>query len=295
MDQVKKYLAHSGMVSIVVAETTELVENVRKLHDLTPTTTALLGRLVTVVGMMGLTEIKQPDDVITVQMNGNGPVGNCISVVRLDDTVSKVKACIGNPHIELPLKSNGKIDVGGALGKDGFLNIIKKNSVSDENYSGLVPLVSGEIAEDFTEYFAKSMQKPTAISLGVLVNKDGVKKAGGFLLNLMPDATDEVITKIENAITNSPSITQMLEDGLNVQEIAEKITGDDNLMVLNKELSIKYECDCNKEKFYSGISSLGKEEIKKIIEEDGKAHVKCQFCNKEYEFSKEELLKLIEK
>ena len=177
MNRVAKFLAHEGRVSLVVSNTTEMIEEIRKLHDLTPTTTAAMGRFATITGMMGFTEIKDQEDYMTVQINGKGPMGTMISVVRREEYTSKVKVCVENPHVEIPLKENGKLDVSGAVGTDGFLNIINKSEVTDTNYTGLVPLVTGEIAEDFTEYFAKSQQKPTVIALGVLVNKDGVKAA----------------------------------------------------------------------------------------------------------------------
>lgn len=289
MDRVTKFLAHEGRVSLICASTTDLVEEIRKIHDLTPTTTAALGRFATIAGMMGLTEIKDEEQSITIQMNGKGPMGTILAVVKRNNNTSKVKVCADNPHIELPLKENGKLDVGTAIGKDGYLNIINKNEITDTDYSGLVPIVSGEIAEDFTEYFAKSQQKPTVIALGVLVNKEGVKAAGGYMIQLMPDATDEDISKIEKAIENAPTISQMVDENKSLEEIAMTVSGDDNIMVLAGEVKIKYECDCNKEKFERGLISIGKEEIEKMIEEDGKADTVCHFCNKEYHFSKEDL------
>ena len=172
MDTVKKYLVHNEKASIIVADTTNFVEEVKNLHDLTPTTTAAMGRFITISGIMGLTEIKEKDDMITVQMNGRGPVGSLVSVIKFEDNCSKVKAYISEPHVELPIREDGKIDVGGAIGNNGYLNVVRKNNMTDSNYSGLVPLVSGEVAEDFAEYFVKSMQKPTVLALGVLVNKD---------------------------------------------------------------------------------------------------------------------------
>lgn len=293
MDSVKKYLVHNGKASIIVADTTELCEYIRNLHDLTPTTTAVMGRFATISGIIGLTEIKEKDDLITVQMNGRGPVGSVVSVVKFNDNKSKVKSYIADPHVELPIREDGKIDVGGAVGKDGFLNIIRKNNITDSNYSGLVPLVSGEIAEDFAEYFVKSMQKPTVLALGVLVNKDGVKRSGGFLLNLMPDAEEEVIVKIENALSSAPSISKMLENDEELENIVRIVTGEENPELIEDNLSIVYECDCSREKFEEGLISIGKEELKKIIEEDGRASIRCQFCNKEYEFLKEDLESLI--
>lgn len=294
MDVVKKYLVHNGKASIIVADTTELVEYVKNLHDLTPTTTAAMGRFVTISGIMGLTEIKEKDDLITVQMNGRGPAGSLVSVIKFENNISKVKAYISEPHTELPIREDGKIDVGGAIGNNGYLNIVRKNNVTDSNYSGLVPLVSGEIAEDFAEYFVKSMQKPTVLALGVLVNKDGVKKAGGFLLNLMPDAEEDVIVKIEEALSKAPAISKMLDDDESLEDIVKIVSGDENPELIEDSLKIEYECDCSRDKFEQGLISIGKEELEKIIKEDGKASIRCQFCNKEYNFTKEELEALLE-
>lgn len=293
MDRVTKFLAHEGRVSLICANTTDLIEKIRNIHDLTPTTTAALGRFATISGMIGLTEIKEKDDKITVQINGRGPMGTLLSVIKREENVSKIKVCADNPHVELPLKENGKLDVGGAVGVDGFLNIIKKNSITDSDYNGLVPLISGEVAEDFTEYFAKSQQKPTVLALGVLVNKDGVKAAGGYMIQLMPDATEEDINKIEEALKKAPSISKMIEENKTLEEIAEIVTGDSNLMILTEELKIEYECDCSKEKFENGLVSLGKEELEKIISEEGKADIICHFCNKTYHFSKNDLEEIL--
>lgn len=294
MDRVAKFLAHDGKVSLICSNTTNLIDEIRKLHDLTPTTTAAMGRFATISGMMGFTEIKEKNDFITIQLNGHGPMGTLISVVRRDVATSKIKVCVDNPHVELPLKPNGKLDVGSAVGKDGFLNVINKNEVTDTDYSGLVPLVSGEIAEDFTEYFAKSKQKPTVVALGVLVNKEGVKASGGYMIQLMPDATEEEISKIEKALAEAPTISQMISDNKSLEEIAKIVTGDENVLILAQELDMKYECDCSKENFERGLISIGKEELTKIIEEDGKADIICHFCNKEYHFSKEDLEDLLE-
>lgn len=293
MDKVKKFLGYDGRISIICADTKELVEEIKNINDLTPTTTATMGRLATIAGIMGLTEIKEANDSITIQVKGEGPVGLLVCVIKNIDNISKIKTYIQNPLVEMPLKENGKIDVGSAVGKYGFLNVIKENKMTDSEYNGLVPLVSGEIAEDFTEYFAKSMQKPTVIALGVLVNKDGVKASGGYMINLMPDATEEDIKNIEEAVKNSPSISQMLDEEYSLEKIAKTVTGDENIRVIDEEVKIVYECDCSKEKFEKCLISLGKTEIEKIIVEDGKADIKCQFCNKEYYFSKEELENLI--
>lgn len=294
MDRAIKGLAHEGKVSIVASDTTELVEQIRNLHDLTPTTTATLGRVATMAGMMGLTELKDTDDSITIQINGKGPMGSIVCVVEREEAKSFVKLYAQNSKVELPLNENGKIAVGQAVGIDGFLNIIRQNEVTKKAYNGLVPLVSGEIAEDFTQYFAQSAQKPTVIALGVLVNKDGVKRSGGYMIQLMPDATEEEISKIEKSIAKAQSMSQMLDQDMTLEDIARTVTGDENALFLINDLGIEYRCDCSKERFADGLASIGKEEIEKIIEEDGKANTKCHFCNKEYNFSKEELEKMIE-
>lgn len=283
MDEIKKYLACEGRVNIICAETTNLVEKARKIHDLSPTATATLGRLLTMGAIMG-TRIKG-NDSITLQIKANGPIGTITCVV---DGKPNVKGYALNPQIDLPLKQDGKLDVGGAVGKKGFLYVIKDLGLK-EPYVGISPLVSGEIAEDFTKYFAESEQTPSVIALGVLVDSNGVKKAGGYFITLMPDATEEDIKKIENAVQNSESISTMLDKNISLQEIAQTITRDNNLMVMLGEIKPKYNCNCNKEKFINGIISLGKKEISHIFQNEDKIETVCQFCNKKYEFTKDDI------
>lgn len=292
-DRTVKFLAYEGKVSVICSKTTDLVEYIRNLHDLTPTTTAALGRFVTISGMMGHTDIKEEEDSLTIQLNGKGETGSLVSVVEKESNKVYLKSYISNPNVELPLKPNGKIDVSGAVGTSGFLNIIKENGITEKSYNGFVPLVSGEIAEDFASYFAQSKQTPTVLALGVLVNKDGVKEAGGYMINLMPDATENEISAIEEAIAKAPSISEMLDKGNTLEEIAQIITGDENVVIIEDNLVIGYRCDCSKTKFERGLISLGKTEINSIIEEEGEAETKCHFCNKIYTFSKEELENLI--
>ena len=285
-----KFLAYNKKVSVMCIDTTELVEEARKIHDLTPTVTAAAGRALTVVAMMAYLETKELTDSITIQIKGTGPIGGMVLITGLEnEKQANVRMYVQNPHVELPLKPNGKIDVGGAVGHQGYLNVIKQNELTNSNYNGLIPLVSGEIAEDFTEFFAKSEQKPTAIALGVLVNKDGVKRAGGYIINPMPDATDEEISKIEESLKEAKPISEMLDEGLTLEEIAKIVTGDENIEILEQDLEVTYKCNCSKEKIENGIISLGKEEISKIIEEDGKLEAECHFCHKKYNFSLEEL------
>ena len=225
---------------------------------------------------------------------GRSVNGGYTGVVTIIRSPLLVKACIANPHADLPLNEFGKLDVGGAIGNQGFINVIKDIGLK-EPYIGITPLVSGEIAEDFTEYFAKSQQKPTVIALGVLVNKDGVKASGGYMIQLMPDATEEDIVKIETALSKAPSISQMIDEGMSLEAIARTVVGDEDIMILAQELDMKYECDCDREKFERGLISIGKEELTKIIEEDGEANTVCHFCNKTYHFDKNDLNDLLAK
>lgn len=288
-DRIKKYLALDGKVSISVIESTNLVEEARKIHDLTPTTTAALGRLMTATALMGV-ELKNEKDSISVQIKGSGPIGSMIAVA---DRFPRVRAYLQNPHVELPLNEIGKIDVGGAVGKEGYLNIIKDIGLK-EPYIGIVPLTSGEIAEDFARYFAESEQKATAIALGVLVDKDGVSRAGGYILSLMPDASDDIVTKIEENIKKIPSISKILAENTKLDEIAKIITGDDNIELLEENIYPKYECNCSVEKFERGLISLGKTELEDILKEENDTEILCHFCNKKYIFDKKMIKKLID-
>lgn len=285
MDEIKKYLACEGRVNIICAETTALVEKARSLHDLSPVATAALGRLLTIGSIMG-SNLKEANESITLQIKGNGELGKLTCVTY---GTANVKGYVENPVIELPLKENGKLDVGRAVGKDGFLYVMKDIGLK-EPYVGITPLISGEIAEDFTKYFAESEQKPSVIALGVLVDSNGVKKAGGYFITLMPDATEEDIVQIEKHVNEAESISKMLENNMTLQQIAETVTGDDKLMVMLKEIKPKYECNCNKERFLKGLATLKKEELENIFENQEKIETTCEFCNKKYKFNKEEVL-----
>ena len=287
-DRLIKFLAYDGKVSVECINTTYLVEKARVIHDLSPTATAALGRLLSITCIIGA-NMKNTKDILTVQVRGDGPIG---SMVAVSTNFPKVKAYVQNPLVELPLNRNGKIDVGNAVGKNGFLNIIKDIGLK-EPYIGIVPLVSGEIAEDFTSYFAISEQKPSVVALGVLVDKDGVKASGGYVISLMPDATEEIISKIEENIRSIEPISKMLDDKLDLIEIAKRVSGDKNIKIVEENIIPVYECDCSKEKIGNGLISIGKKELKDIIEEDGKADINCNFCNKNYHFTKEDLEELL--
>lgn len=289
-DRIIKFLAHDGKVSVSVINSTYLVEQARKIHDLSPVTTAALGRLLTITAMMGA-DLKSPDDKLTIQVRGNGPIG---SMVTSSNMFPKVKGYVANPIVDLPLRKDGKLDVGRAVGKEGFLNIIKDIGLK-EPYVGMVPLTSGEIAEDFAQYFATSEQKPTVCALGVLVDSQGVKAAGGYLLTLMPDATEEVIDKIEKNVKSVPAISKMLEDELTLEEIAKKVTGDQKAQIIEQDIIPVYECDCSKEKIADALATIGKEELQDMIEKEGKAETICHFCNRKYTFDKIELEEILKR
>lgn len=285
MSEIKKYLACEGRVNIICAETTDLVEDARKIHDLSPVATAALGRVLTMGAIMS-TRIKG-EDSITLQIKGNGPIGNVVCVL---DGKQNIKGYVGESLVDLPLKENGKLDVGTAVGTEGFLYVIRDMGMK-EPYIGITPLVSGEIAEDFTKYFAESEQTPCAIALGVLVDKDGVKKAGGYLLTLMPDAKEEDIKQVEEALKNVDSVTEMLDKNMTLQQIAEKVTDDENLMVMVGEIIPKYNCDCSKERFIKNLQKLGEEDINHLFEGQETIETICQFCNKKYNFKREDIQK----
>lgn len=289
-DKITKFLAYNGKISIVCINTTNLVEKARKIHDLSPVATAAFGRLLTITALMGQ-EMKNKEDKLTIQIQGNGPIGTMLTTAN---NSPKVKGYVANPYVDLPLNEFGKLDVGGAVGIDGYINVIKDIGLK-EPYVGVSPLTSGEIADDFTNYFVNSEQTRTAVALGVLVNKDGVKRAGGYIINPMPDATDEEIANVEKSIFEAGAISKMLDEGLSLLEIAKKVTGDKNVKVIEDMKTPAYECDCSKERMLEGLATLDKNTIKEIIEEDGKAEVVCHFCNKKYEFSKEELEEILEK
>lgn len=284
----QKFLAYNGKINITCVDTTEIVENARKIHDLSPVATAALGRCLTMAVLMS-SNLKGEDDKITLQIKGNGPLG---TIVVTADSKNNVRGYVQNPNLDLPLKQDGKLDVGTAVGKEGFLYVIRDIGLKDP-YIGMSKLISGEIAEDFTNYYYTSEQKNTAVALGVLVDKNGVKKAGGFIVSAMPDATDDELFILENRLQEAKPISQMLNENMSLFDIANDITGDINMKVLDDEQEEpKYKCNCSKDRMQTALISIGKEELNKILQEDKKVEIVCHFCNKKYEFSEEELKSL---
>lgn len=289
-DEIIDCLAYNGKVSIKCISSRGIVEKARKLHDLSPTASAALGRLLTITSIMGY-ELKTEEASITNQIKGNGPIGILTAVA---DSNGNVKGYVGDSKLDLPLReTDGKLDVGGAVGKQGMLYIIKDLGIG-KPYVGMTPIVSGEIAEDFTNYFATSEQTPTVIALGVLVDKNGIKSAGGYKLSLMPDAGEEEISKIEEQIKNIEPVSRMLNENKTLEEIAKIVTGDENLKVLERT-EPKFECNCSREKCEKGLIAIGKKELEDIIKEEEKIQIECNFCNSKYVFTREELQEIVAK
>lgn len=282
-DKIEKFLAYEGRVKVTCISSTNVVEEARKIHDLSPVATAAFGRLLTIAAVIG-NEMKSDKHKLTVQIKGDGPLKMMLVTASNKPTL---KGYVVNPYVDLPLNEFGKLDVGGAVGHNGYLNVIKDIDLK-EPYVGVSPLVSGEIAEDFAEYFSKSEQKDTAVALGVLVDKNGVRSAGGYIISPLPDATTEDIINLEQAIFKAGAISKMLDNNLTLEEIAKKVTGDNDLKVIQDDIVPEYKCDCSKENMERALITLKKEDLKSLIQ-DGKAELQCHFCNKKYQFSKEEL------
>ncbi|MCI8481741.1 MAG: Hsp33 family molecular chaperone HslO [Clostridia bacterium] len=287
-DRIIKMLAYEGRVSILCANTTSLVEKARKTHDLSPVATAAFGRALTITALMAV-NMKQETDKITVQINGNGALG---AIVITANNFPKLKGYVCNKIVDLPLK-NGKLDVGGAVGKEGYLNVIKDIGLKAP-YIGRAPLVSGEIAEDFASYFASSEQTNTAVNLGVLVDCNGVKSSGGYIVTPMPDATEEDLFILENRIKEAKPLSNMLSERKSLLEIAKDLTGDEHVQIIEENIMPLYECDCSKEKIEKGLMVLGKKELQDMINTQIKIETVCHFCNQKYVFTKEELERVLE-
>lgn len=283
MDKIQKFLAYNGKVNITCISTTELVEEARKIHDLSPVATASLGRCLTMGALMGA-GLKNEEDSITLQIKGNGPIGN---IVVTSDGKLRTRGYVTNPQVDVELRKDGKLNVGKAVGNEGFLYVIKDIGLK-EPYIGMSKLITGEIAEDFANYYYTSEQKNTAVALGVLVNSKGVKKAGGFIVSSMPDATEDELFILENRLQEAKPISQMLDENMSLLEIAKDITGDEKIKILDQEeKKPQYKCNCSKEKMEKAIKSIGKEELTKMLEEDKKIEIVCQFCNQKYEYLSE--------
>lgn len=287
-DTILRGVSNDGKIRIFASNTTELVGRAQKIHNSYPIATAALGRLLTAASMMG-SMLKGENDTITLRIKGDGPLGGVLAV---GNSKGEVKGYSINPGVVLPDKIPGKLNVGGAVGK-GMLAVICDLGLK-EPHVAQIELVSGEIAEDLTAYYAISEQIPTAIALGVLVDTDGsVIRAGGFILQLMPDATDEDAVILEKTIASLPPITTMLDENMSCEDIIFKVTEGFDMLIYNDAVLPKYKCDCNRERVERALVSMGADEMQKLIDEQGSANLTCQFCDNVYDFSKDELCKLL--
>ena len=279
-------ISENGGVVFYGVDSTEIVRKMERLHKTSAVTTAALGRLLTAASMMGIM-LKGSKDSITLQIRGGGPAGRLMAV---SDGTGNVKGYVENPVVELPLRADGHLNVGAAVGKDGTLDVIRDMGLR-EPYIGQVPLVSGEIAEDITSYFAISEQVPTVCALGVLVNPDlTVKCAGGFILQLLPGATEAEIDRLEKNIQGMSGITALLNEGKTVEELLQMALDGFAPEILDS-YHVTYRCDCSAERVERTLRSLGRAEVERLRDEDPVATVDCQFCGKAYHIDLNELLK----
>lgn len=286
-DYIVRATAANAQIRAFAATTRETVEKARQMHETSPVITAALGRLLTAGSMMG-SMLKGDKDVLTLQIKGDGPAKG-ITVTA--DSNANVKGSPMVPQVMLPPNAQHKLDVGGAIGA-GYLSVIKDMGLK-EPYVGQTELQTGEIAEDLTYYFATSEQIPSAVGLGVLMEKDNtVKQAGGFIIQLMPFAEEEVIEKLEQKLVNIKSVTSMLDEGNTPEQILELLLGDLDLEIMDT-IPTQYYCNCDKERVEKAIISIGKKEIAEIIQDGEPIEVKCQFCNTAYTFDIEDLKKMI--
>ena len=287
-DYIVRASAAGAQIRAFAATTGNLVEEARVHHNLSPVATAALGRLLTGGSMMG-SMMKNDTDMLTLQIQCGGPIGG-LTVTA--DTKGNVKGYVNNPEVMLPPK-NGKLDVGGALGA-GFLNVIKDMGLK-EPYVGQVVLQTSEIAEDLTYYFATSEQVPSAVGLGVLMNKDNtVRQAGGFIVQLMPFAEESTISRLEENIKKINSVTDLLEEGHTPESLLEKVL-DGFDVEINEKVPTEFYCNCSRERVERALISIGRKELNEMIQEGKPIEMNCHFCNKNYEFSVEELKEILRK
>lgn len=288
-DYIVRASAANNQIRAFAATSKNLIEHARTIHNTSPIATAALGRLLTAGAMMGVM-MKGDNDLLTLQIKGNGPIGGVTVTANSKGTV---KGYVYNPQIMLPANPQGKLDVGGAIG-EGMLTVIKDLGLK-EPYVGQTNLVSGEIAEDLTYYYATSEQVPSSVALGVLMNKDNtVRCGGGFILQLMPFAEDEVISKLEEKISGLKGITGLLDKGMTPEMILDHLLGDLGMEILEK-YPTGFECNCSKERVEKAVISIGKKDIKEMIDDNKPIEVNCHFCNEHYIFTVEELKEIYSK
>ena len=288
-DYIIRAVTDSGSIRAFACLSKGIVNEAFFHHKTSPVATAALGRLLTAAAMMGAM-LKGEKDTISLQLTGGGPLGRVLAVA---DSKSRVKGYASNPVVDMPLNANGKLDVGAAVGTDGFLTVVTDIGMK-EPYIGKIPLVTGEVGDDLTKYFAISDQVPSAVGLGVLVDTDyTAKTAGGFIIQVMPGATEDDISLLEKNLGEVKSVTALLSEGKSPEDILAMLLSGLEYHITDT-IDTSYYCNCSRERVEKALISLGAEELKKIIEEDEKTELTCHFCSNKYEFDKEELTALYE-
>lgn len=282
-------IAKDAAIQITAVTSIETVERARQIHQTLPTATAALGRVLTICSIIG-SQLKVDDGSVTIQFKGNGPLG---SVVCVSDSEGNVRGYLQNPACDLPLRPDGKLNVGAGIGK-GYLMVIKDIGLKDP-VTGTTVLVNGEIAEDITRYFVESEQIPSACALGVLVGTEQqVKQAGGYLVQLMPGYTESDIDKLEENVKNAGAMTAMLEAGMTLEQIVYKVLDGFDVEILEKS-EFEYRCNCSRDKVIRALISMGRKELTELMNEQKNTEITCQFCDKVYSFTSDEIGELLNK
>ena len=286
MSKTVRMISSDGALTMEAIDSTDIVSEAERIHKTSAVTSAALGRLLTAASLMGVM-MKGEKDSLTIRLNGDGPAGPLIAV---SDSRGNVRGYVSEPVVEIPLNNKGKLDVAGAVGRQGTLTVMMDLGLK-EPYIGQIPIVSGEIAEDITAYYAQSQQTPTVCALGVLVNPDlTIQAAGGFLIQLLPGADEETIEKVEKCIEGIPSVTQMITSGLTPEKICTSVLKEFELEKLD-EFETAYKCECSWERFERGLATLKNEDLEEMAG-DPVTRVKCHFCNREYRFTPAEIRRL---
>ena len=289
-DYLVRGMTMDGFVKMVAIRSTQIVRRAAQIHDTTPNATAALGRCLTAASMMGNMQ-KVENGSMTLQVRGGGPIG---TITVVSDAEGNVRGCVTEPHVPLVEKFPGKLDVGATVGTDGTITVIRDLQMK-EPYIGSTQLISGEIGDDITAYFVQSEQTPTACALGVLVDRDSsVKVAGGYIVQLLPGAPDEVIDVLEAGIQRAGAVTRMLEKGMTPEEILTEVCGDLGVLFFENE-PVSYKCYCSRERVTAALISLGRKELEEIAEEGKTFPVECQFCDTIYEFTPEHITEILKK
>jgi len=291
MDEIVRVLCKDAPVKAMAITGRDLVERARGIHRTLPVVTAALGRSLMAASMLG-DQLKGEGSSVTLRFKGGGPAG---SITAVADTEGNVRGYAQEPMVDLPLRADGKLDVGGAVGRDGTLTVIRDLDLRDP-YVGTVPLVSGEIAEDVTRYFAVSEQIPSACALGVLVDTDqSVLRAGGYLIQLLPGATDDDIAKVEAGVSALGQVTAaLMEEGMDAEGLLRRALAGFQVEVVDRH-GVCYKCYCSRERVERALIGMGRAELEELIAEQGRAEITCQFCDQVYGFSREELEELLER